>query len=198
MDFDVIIIGGGPSGSSCASFLSKSGKKVLLLDRAKFPREKVCGDGISGRSVGVLKELGIREKFNEVEHEDMYGVTFSSPNGTIVPVSSKNLSSEAPGFVCRREVFDNVLFQNAKSLCTQTMENFLAQDLIFEGEKLVGVKGTFEGKQMEFRANVIVGADGALTLTPVTVGLKDVANAEITSGLNQGDVVSTGVVETAP
>ncbi|MFH1784976.1 MAG: NAD(P)/FAD-dependent oxidoreductase [Candidatus Micrarchaeota archaeon] len=165
MDFDIIIIGAGPSGSSCASFLSKAGKKVLLLDRAKFPREKVCGDGISGRSVAVLQELGILDLFDDVEHEDMFGVTFSSPNGTVVPVSSKGKSKKPPGFVCRREVFDNIVFQHAKSLSTKTIENFIAQDLIIENDYVVGVKGTHNGKEMEFRAKVIVGADGAAGIT---------------------------------
>ena len=88
MDYDVIVLGGGPSGSSAAIHLSRYGKKVLLLDRHKFPRDKICGDGISGRSVAMLRELGLMEEFSKVEHEDMYGVTFSSPDGTVVPVPS--------------------------------------------------------------------------------------------------------------
>lgn len=168
MDFDVIVIGGGPSGSSCVSFLSKAGRKVLLLDRAKFPREKTCGDGISGRSVGILKELGILENFKNVEHESMFGVTFSSPNGVVVPIKAK--SNTSPGFVCRREVFDNVLFQNAKSLCTKTIEGFIAQDILKEGSKVVGVSGMLDGKKTEFRAKIVVGADGAAGITARKLG----------------------------
>lgn len=167
-EFDVIIVGGGPSGSSCAAFLSKAKKNVLLLDRAKFPRDKTCGDGISGRSVGILKELNLLDEMKKFEHLDMFGVTFSSPNGKIVPVSSKGKGPDpnaSPGFVCRREVFDNVLFQNAKKLTTKTIEGFFVQDLIFDGSKVVGVKGTFEGKPMEFRAKIVVGADGASGIT---------------------------------
>ena len=167
-EFDVIVIGGGPSGSSSATFLSKAGKKVLLLDRAKFPRDKTCGDGISGRSVSVLQELGVIDDFKKSEHLDMYGVTFSSPNGTVVPISSakKNNKSELPpGFVCRREVFDNVLFQYAKKHCAKTLEGFIATDIVMEGEKVVGVKGKFEGKDLEFRAKMVIGADGAAGIT---------------------------------
>ncbi|VVC03802.1 Digeranylgeranylglycerophospholipid reductase [Candidatus Bilamarchaeum dharawalense] len=168
MEFDVIVLGGGPSGSSCASFLSKTGRKVLLLDRAKFPREKTCGDGISGRSVSVLRELGILDQFKKVEHEDMFGVTFSSPNGIVVPVAAKAKTS--PGFVCRREVFDNVVFNHAKSVSAKTLEGFIAQDLIFDGQRVVGVKGTHEGKQVEFKAKVVVGADGAAGITARKLG----------------------------
>ncbi|MFH0737884.1 MAG: NAD(P)/FAD-dependent oxidoreductase [Candidatus Micrarchaeota archaeon] len=165
-NFDVIVLGGGPSGSSTAAFLSKAGKKVLLLDRAKFPREKICGDGISGRSVSVLRELGILKEFKDVERTEMFGITFSSPDGTVVPISSrKEGMTEPPGFVCRREVFDNVLFQNAKKLCAKTMEGFIASDLVMEGGKVVGVKGMFEGKPMEFRSKILVGADGVAGIT---------------------------------
>ena len=181
MEFDVIVIGGGPSGSSCASFLSKAGKKVLLLDRAKFPREKVCGDGISGRSVSVLKELGILNNFKSAEHEDMFGVTFSSPNGVVVPIPAK--ADISPGFVCRREVFDNVIFQHAKSLCTKTIEGFFVQDLIRDGLKVVGVKGMYEGKLMEFNAKIIVGADGAAGITARKLGALNDDEAHQCSGI---------------
>ncbi|MBI5227444.1 geranylgeranyl reductase family protein [Candidatus Micrarchaeota archaeon] len=161
-EFDVIVLGGGPSGSSTTIFLSKAGKKVLLLDRAKFPRDKTCGDGISGRSVGILGELGVLDDVRKAEHMDMFGVTFSSPKGTVVPISSgKPANGVPPGFVCRREVFDNVLFQNAKKVAAKTIEGFIATQIVKEGDKVVGVKGMLNGKETEFRCKVFVGADGA-------------------------------------
>ncbi|MBI5047157.1 FAD-dependent monooxygenase, partial [Candidatus Micrarchaeota archaeon] len=173
-EYDVIILGGGPAGSSCAAFLSKAGRNVLLLDRATFPRDKTCGDGISGRSVSVLKELGLMTEIAKIEHEDMYGVTFSSPKGTVVPIGTgpkeKQKEDVPPGFVCRREVFDNVIFQNAKKLCTKTIEGFNATDLIMDGNKVVGIKGMFNGKEMSFKAKVFVGADGAGGITARKLG----------------------------
>ncbi len=161
-EYDVIILGGGPAGSSCAAFLSKSGKKVLLLDRATFPRDKTCGDGISGRSVGVLQDLGLMGQVQKIEHEDMYGVTFSSPVGKVVPIGAPRGNGEKPpGFVCRREVLDNMLFQNAKKLATKTIEKFIATDIIKENGKVVGVKGNLNGKETTFLAKIFVGADGA-------------------------------------
>jgi len=181
--YDVIVIGGGPSGSSCTAFLAKAGKNVLLLDRAKFPRDKTCGDGISGSSVGVLKELGLLDNVKSIEHADMYGVTFSSPNGTTVPIAAKRADGFPPGFVCRREVFDNFLFQNAKSLCAKTMEGFFAEDFIRNGDAIVGVKGNYEGKPMEFQAKVVVCADGAAGMTARKLGVNNQAEDHQFAGI---------------
>ena len=82
--YDVIVVGGGPAGSSCASYLGKQGKDVLLLDRAVFPRDKTCGDASSGKSIQIMKELGIKDGVNAVEHARMHGITFSSPKGEVI------------------------------------------------------------------------------------------------------------------
>jgi len=170
--FDCIVVGGGPSGASCASFLSLAGRSVLLLDRARFPRDKTCGDGISGKSVSVLTELGLVGKIRSGEHKDMTGLIFSSPNAKVITISSVRSKDEPPpGFVCRREVFDNIVFQNAKSLAKKTIEGFMVSDIIKEGDRVVGVKGALDGKEMEFRAKAVVGADGAGSIISRKVGL---------------------------
>ena len=56
---DAVIIGAGPGGSSTAHFLSRRGLDVLLLDRADFPRDKTCGDGLTPRALRVLDQMGI-------------------------------------------------------------------------------------------------------------------------------------------
>src|ERR1700738_214757 len=56
---DAVIVGGGPGGSATAHFLSRRGLDVLLLDRAEFPRDKTCGDGLTPRALRVLDEMGI-------------------------------------------------------------------------------------------------------------------------------------------
>ncbi|MBS3068494.1 geranylgeranyl reductase family protein [Candidatus Micrarchaeota archaeon] len=182
-DFDVIVLGGGPSGSSAATFLSMAKKNVLLLDRARFPRDKTCGDGISGKSVKILKELGVIDDIHKVEHLKMHGVTFSSPKGVVVEISAKKKdSNEPPGFVCAREVFDNVLFQNAKKHCN-TIEGFFANDLIIENGQVVGVTGTYDGKPYSFRAKCVVGADGIGGITARKVGAINTYNDHLVSAL---------------
>src|SRR5881394_3189388 len=57
--FEVAIVGGGPGGATAACFLSRAGVRTLLIDKAKFPRDKSCGDAVCGRSVDILGELGL-------------------------------------------------------------------------------------------------------------------------------------------
>jgi len=58
-DRDVVIVGAGPAGSTAATVLARRGRNVLLLDRAEFPRDKACGDGVPPGTVGILHDLGI-------------------------------------------------------------------------------------------------------------------------------------------
>ena len=170
-EFDVIVVGGGPAGSTCATFLGREGYKVLLLDKAKFPRDKTCGDAISGKSLSVLKELGLPAEVEKVMHAKVYGVTFSSPNSRVLKIPMKNPETSY-GYVSPREVFDNVLFQNEKKYA-KTMEQFQVTDLIKEGEKIVGIKGMDLVKKTpyEFRSKVVVGADGATSVVAQKLGL---------------------------
>ncbi len=175
-EFDVIIVGGGPSGSACAVFLGKAGKNVLLLDKAKFPRDKICGDGISGKSVRVLEGLDVLPDMAKSEHIEMYGVTFSSPKGVVVKIPSKlKENGQPPGFVARREVFDNVLFQNTKQYA-QVLEQFQVNDVIWQGDQVVGVTGFYgpTRQKYSFKAKVVVGADGAASVIGNKVKLDEI------------------------
>lgn len=172
-EYDVIIVGGGPAGSTCSMFLGREGNKVLLIDKAKFPRDKTCGDACSGKSISVLRELNLLQEIEKAPHGKIYGVLFSSPNGTVleIPVKDKEKSS---GFVCRREVLDNILFKNAKKY-VDTLEEFTVTDLLKEGDQVVGVIGTDKsGKPMQIRAKIVVGADGASSLIAQKVGVFEI------------------------
>ncbi len=174
-EYDAIIVGGGPGGSTAASFLGKAGKKVLLLEKARFPRDKTCGDAISGKTMGVLRELGLVSEVEKAPHSVITGVIFSSPNGKNVqiPFPSRDDRS-APGFCCRREIFDDILFQNAKKYA-ETLERHLVTEVIQEKGFVVGVKATDldTQQQKEFRAKVVVGADGAQSVVASKLGRMD-------------------------
>jgi geranylgeranyl reductase family protein len=170
--YDVIVVGGGPAGSTCASLLSQKGASVLLLDKAHFPRDKVCGDAVGGKALDVLAKLGLEGEIAKKGFLRSSGIVFSSPNGSEVEIplaaGGKEMSG---GFVCRRHEFDNMAFQCAKKACT-ALEGAEAMDLLYEGKRVCGVKARMaDGSMRDFFANLVVGADGAMSLVARKAGV---------------------------
>jgi menaquinone-9 beta-reductase len=178
--FDVIVVGGGPGGSTCAAFLARDGHRVLLLEKATFPRDKTCGDAISGKSASVLRELGIQDAVEEAPHAIAEGVVFSGPRGDVIQIpfpkdidpsgikNSKKYNYVTAGYVQRRLVYDNILFQHAKAQKSVTaLEGVEVKDVLLADGRAVGVK-LADGR--EFRATLVVGADGAMSVVAQRVG----------------------------
>ena len=178
-EFDAIVVGGGPGGSTAAAFLARDGHRVLLLEKETFPRDKTCGDAISGKSASVLRELGLIDRVEQAPHAIAEGVLFSGPKGHTVQIpfpkdidpsgikNSKKYNYVTAGYVQRRLVYDDILFQHAKSLkSVTTLEDVEVNGVLKEGARVVGVK-TKDGR--EFRAPLVIGADGAMS--PVAKGV---------------------------
>ena len=163
--YDAIVVGGGPGGSSAAAFLAAKGRKVLLLDKEKWPRDKTCGDAISGKSLKILRELGLIEKIEKADHGEVIGITFSSPNGKAVTIPfSKDGPGIKKGYVCRRQVFDHLLWKVAAN-AADTYECATVTGVVRENGKIAGVKARMQdGAEMEFLGKLIIGADGASSL----------------------------------
>ncbi len=162
--YDVIIVGAGPAGSSCASFLAMRGHKILLLDKAKFPRDKTCGDGITGKSASMLDELGLIEEVALNDHAAVKGALITSPDGSSVAVRADE--NGLPNYVCRRQVFDNILFSKAKSFKNvEVWEEFTVTDIVKDDSGVAGIKGVDASKEERTaKAKIVVGADGALSM----------------------------------
>ncbi len=185
-EYDAIVVGGGPSGSACASLLSAQGHKVLLLEKENFPRDKPCGDAIGGKALNVLCELGLEGKLGERGFLRSSGLLFSSPNGSEVEIPLAAQGKNSGGYVCKRVDFDSIVFENAKKKC-EVIEGAEVSEVVFEGgehaqgigsgmgkgrgRKAVGVKVKQGGKTVEFNAKVIIGADGANSVVARKVGV---------------------------
>ena len=174
--YDVIVVGAGPGGSACAALCYEKGLRVLLLEKGKYPKDKICGDAISGKSAAVLNDLNLVDEVAVNPNARVYGVLFSSPkkDEIVIPFPQKDLNAPEPkpGYVQRRMVFDNIVFQHAKSI-VNTIEEFSVNDLIQENNFVVGVKGKHkDGREQEFRGKVVVGADGAASVVARKLGVE--------------------------
>lgn len=114
---DICIVGAGPGGAGTALKLSYLGISSVLIDKATFPRDKICGDAISGKVTTLLNRLDpdILGRFHAMTSQqvDVWGIKFAAPNGQDIDVPfSTNFNKEvdtAPGYVSRRVDFDNFL-----------------------------------------------------------------------------------------
>src|SRR5436305_14773441 len=84
--FDVAIVGGGPAGSSCAAFCARGGLRTLVLEREKFPREKVCGDCLNPSCWPVLQRLSLAQRVRALPHSKLDSVEFIAIGGRNVIV----------------------------------------------------------------------------------------------------------------
>ncbi len=115
----VIIIGAGPAGLSCALTLAKMEIPCLLLEKAAFPRDKVCGDALSGKTMHALRLLNKNwpaELENHARTLDSWGVSFYAPDRNNIRIPfylEKSKKHAAPGFICKRIDFDAWLAQKA-------------------------------------------------------------------------------------
>ncbi len=171
MDYDVIVVGGGPAGASCSIFLGKKGIKTLLVDKASFPRDKACGDGVTGKSVGMIDELGIAGKIDKLPHERVMGFLTTASGGMKISFMGNDKN---PGYTCKRYLFDNELFQLAKKTA-DAMENFTVTDVLMDdNNKVTGIKGIDkDGKEKQFTSKIVVGADGANSVIARKLGLNN-------------------------
>jgi geranylgeranyl reductase family protein len=162
-DYDAIIVGAGPAGCSAAISLGRLGHEVLLMDKAKFPREKVCGDGIGPLALEALDRLGIYEAASERNPWRVEGIDFFSPAGQKVRTSFSHLRGRyRHGWIFPRREFDLLLWEHARSYpSVHVLEGCEGKDLVWAGGRIVGVLGKRGESLEEFRGKVIIGADGA-------------------------------------
>jgi geranylgeranyl reductase family protein len=160
----IIIIGAGPAGSTTALALAKKGISCLLLDQSEFPRDKVCGDALSGKVLLTLKRIDplLVDGLAAQEHTlDSHGVTFVAPNGKVlkVPFRREDNKEKPPGYISRRYDFDNWLFNEAKKANgVQTKLNVRIEKFRREGKDWII---SDKDEKHVFRTSLLIAADGA-------------------------------------
>ncbi|MBN2790311.1 MAG: geranylgeranyl reductase family protein [Candidatus Delongbacteria bacterium] len=160
MEYDILIIGAGPSGCSLALHLSKTDLKIALIDKETFPRRKVCGGALSERALNQLKELNIYENLlNSISTTKSYGLRVFTPKKEILEFNFKDHSDKdnIPGLLCERSDFDNFLINEVKK-CNNVN---IFTDVKISDIKINKDKVYANSKDRSFVGKFIVGADGA-------------------------------------
>ena len=155
-DYDVAIVGAGPAGTACALALRASGLRVALLDKARFPRDKVCGDAIPGHAFKALRQLDpafVDALWQLQPRDDVRNSRLVAPGG-----ASLTLQWQLPSFNSPRETFDAaVLDLVRRHSTTEILENTGLKTLQIEPDH--ARLTTTEGR--EIIARLVIGCDGA-------------------------------------
>lgn len=155
---DVIVVGSGPAGAAAAATLAQRGKSVLLVDRQTFPRDKVCGDGMPGSIMGLLKgELGIDVR--GLKHYRISALNIAAPSGksmTVHEAEHEYYSMTAP-----RQDFDVVLHNHAIRSGARFEVMQVDRPLFNAQGQVAGVVERRGKTLVEHEARVVIAADGA-------------------------------------
>ena len=165
--YDVIVIGGGPGGSTAATLVAEKGHRVLLLERDKSPKFKI-GESLMPATYWTFQRLGVIEKLKASHFPEKYSVQFYSGSG----------KASAPFYFYRndphessmtwqvlRSEFDQMLLDNAQEKGAEVQRGVSVHEVLFDGERAVGVRAKLaDGKIAKLSAKVVVDSTGQSAL----------------------------------
>jgi geranylgeranyl reductase family protein len=162
LEADVLVVGAGPGGAAAAYHLARHGIDVAVLDRSSFPREKVCGDGITPRGVAAMIRMGVDP--DEPGYERVRGLRVHSRETTIDLPWPELRTWPDFGLVRTRHDFDHILVQRAQKAGARMLERTEALEPLIDDGWVVGamVRPSDDGSEPSAaRARIVIAADGA-------------------------------------
>lgn len=171
---DVLVVGGGPAGSATAALLARSGARVTLVDRARFPRDKPCSEFMSPEAVRVLSRLGVLADLERAGALAVEGLTVTGSRGASLE-GTFALAPRPPfrsgGLSAPRRVLDARLLGAAAECGASVLEGVAVEDLVYDRGAVAGaVVRTTDGGRSVMRARLTVGADGLRSLVARRIG----------------------------
>ena len=174
----VLIVGAGPAGSTAAYYLARAGLDVTVLEKTSFPREKVCGDGLTPRAVREIQKLGLPHPENDGWRRNK-GLRLIAGGRTIELPWPEVSDFPQYGLIRTRLGFDEELARHAESAGAAILERHSVTEAIRNDDsRVTGVRaalldesGRKTGETAEFSADVVLAADGNSTRTAVSLGM---------------------------
>src|SRR5215470_13045150 len=162
-DFDVIVMGGGPAGSTVASILAREGRRVVLFEKEQFPRHHI-GESLMTDTYRTFERMGFLDKMKASPFVRKYSVQFANSAGKESRpfyFFEANHHESAVTWHVNRALFDLMLIEHAEELGATIYQSTLVKKVLFEGDSACGVEAQMtDGSIQEFRAQVVVDATG--------------------------------------
>src|SRR6476661_1923857 len=159
--YDVIVIGGGPAGSTIASILSREGKEVVLFEKERFPRHHI-GESLMTDTYRTFQRMGLLEKLRASPFVRKYSVQFANPAGK----ESRPFyffeaihHESAVTWQVNRALFDKLLIEHAAEQGAEVHQGSAVKQVLFEGDRAEGVEVQLkDGSRQSFHSKVVVDA----------------------------------------
>jgi flavin-dependent dehydrogenase len=173
---DVVVIGGGPAGSTVSTLIAQQGYHVLLFERERHPRFHI-GESLIPQTYWVLERLRMLPKMKNSHFVKKYSVQFINQHGKLSEpfyFLDHNPHECSQTWQVYRQEFDQMMLENAREQGVEVHEGVRVLEVLFEGKRAVGVRIVdAEGSEKTVRARVVVDASGQSTLIMSRLGLRE-------------------------
>jgi geranylgeranyl reductase family protein len=177
LDAEVIVVGGGPAGASTAHSLARAGVDVLVLDRAKFPRDKVCAEYLSPQASRILSDMNVLDEIERTRPAHLAGMRVRAPDGHFADGEFASTHGFHPfrdyGLAVRRTILDEIVLSGARAAGARVEELARVTDVTKDetgrvsGVTVIGPGG----KAQNLTSKFVVGADGLRSVVGKRLGL---------------------------
>lgn len=174
--YDAIIIGGGPAGSTAAMYLSRAGKRALVLERETFPRFHI-GESLLPYNVPIFEELGLMPALREAGFMEKYGAQFVLPDGSLrteIEFGRGRFTDQPMSYQVERSKFDDLLLRHAARGGATVREGMEVKDFTVDPAGGVVVTAQNGGAPERFTAEFLIDASGTANFTGNREGLKEI------------------------
>lgn len=170
---EILVIGAGPGGAATAARLAEAGHEVLMVDRAQFPRDKTCGDGLTPRCVAALEQMGTLEAVLDAGAERVTGARLVGPYGQSFRLDFAEFLDDSPpyGLVLARERLDDLLRQHAIASGARYLGNVKITGFTLAGDRITAAHGERDGETIAIQPDGVILATGASNSLPKKLGL---------------------------